>query len=104
MVAEFYETCQVLSLLMEMAKEKYIGEYFKVNFNKIQSMQLARRQNPSSFINLFEVGQISIFYKVKNMKNISHVQNLNILVDILLAHVQCPLPSMGVILECVSPL
>ena len=61
---------------------------------KLQSMQLARRQNPSSFINLFEVGQISIFYKVKNMKNISHVQNLNILVDILLAHVQCPLGDL----------
>ena len=75
---------------MEMAKEKYIGEYFKVNFNKIQSMQLARRQNPSSF----EVGQISIFYKVKNMKNISHVQNLNILVDILLAH--CPVSTKGI--------
>ena len=51
---------------MEMAKEKYIGEYFKVNFNKIQStMQLARRQNPASFINLFEVGQISSFIKLK---------------------------------------
>ena len=50
---------------MEMAKEKYIGEYFKFNFNKIQSMQLARRQNPASFINLFEVGQISSFIKLK---------------------------------------